>query len=242
MRTCILTDIHANLEALTAVLEAAEGQSVDRYVCLGDTVGYGAEPNACCDLVRTQCEFTVLGNHDAAVAGRMDYSYYYAAAREVLDWTASTLTIQNLAWLKGLVYSRPEGPVMYGHGSPREPSAFEYVFALEQAEDLVERAARLYHLTFIGHSHLQRAFLLGSPVQDVWQERVKIDPDHTYLCSIGSCGQPRDYDPRACFGVWDDETQTVEFHRVPYDAETASQKILAAGLSPHFARRLLHGV
>ena len=242
MRTCILTDIHANLEALTAVLAAAEKQSVDRYVCLGDTVGYGADPNPCCDLVRATCDFAVLGNHDAAVAGRMDYSYYYAAAREVLDWTAQLITVQNLAWLKGLVYSRPEGNVLYGHASPRDPSAFEYVFALEQAEDLVIRAPRLHHLSFIGHSHLQRAFLLGSPVEDVWSERVRIDPDKTYLCSIGSCGQPRDYDPRACFGVWDDEAGVVEFHRVPYDAETTAAKILAAGLSPHFARRLLHGV
>src|SRR3981189_2914711 len=87
MRTAILTDIHANLEALTACIEAAERQKVDRLICLGDTVGYGADPNAACDLVRARCDFAVLGNHDAAVAGRMDYSYYYAAAREVLDWT-----------------------------------------------------------------------------------------------------------------------------------------------------------
>jgi diadenosine tetraphosphatase ApaH/serine/threonine PP2A family protein phosphatase len=242
LRTCILTDIHANLEALTAVLEASKQQKVDRYVCLGDTVGYGADPNACCDLVREHCEFAVLGNHDAAVAGRMDYSYYYAAAREVLDWTAASLTVHNMAWLKGLVYSRPEGPVMYGHASPRDPAAFEYVFALEQAEDLVVRAERLHHLTFIGHSHLQRAFLLGEPVRDIWAEQVKIEDGLTYLCSIGSCGQPRDYDPRACFGVWDDAAKVVEFHRVPYDAEMTAAKILTAGLSPHFARRLLHGV
>jgi diadenosine tetraphosphatase ApaH/serine/threonine PP2A family protein phosphatase len=242
MRTCILTDIHANLEALTAVLQASEKQRVDRYVCLGDTVGYGADPEACCTLVRERCQFTVLGNHDAAVSGRMDYSYYYAAAREVLDWTAERLSRANMEWLKGLDYTHPEGQVMYGHGSPRDPSAFEYVFALEQAEDLVARAARLPHLTFIGHSHLQRAFFLGAEVRDIWQERVHIADEHTYLCSIGSCGQPRDYDPRACFGVWDDATKTVEFHRVPYDAEKTANKILAAGLSPHFARRLLHGV
>ena len=119
MRTAILTDIHANLEALTACIAAAEKEGVDRFVCLGDTVGYGADPNAACDIVRTKCEFAVLGNHDAAVAGRMDYSYYYAAAREVLDWTKSTLRPENLAWLQSLPYSVPEGDVVYGHGSPR---------------------------------------------------------------------------------------------------------------------------
>jgi diadenosine tetraphosphatase ApaH/serine/threonine PP2A family protein phosphatase len=243
MRTAILTDVHANLEALTACIAAAKRTGVDRFVCLGDTVGYGANPNEACDLVRGTCEFTVLGNHDAAVAGRMDYSYYYAAAREVLDWTAAKLTPENLAWLRTLPYTRQEGEILYGHGSPRDPAAFEYVFALEQAEDLVLRTpGELPHVIFIGHSHLQRAFQLGTDVVDVWQERLQIDPGRKYLCSIGSCGQPRDYDPRACYGIWDDEANLVEFHREAYDAETTSRKILEAGLSQHFARRLLHGV
>ena len=176
MRTAILTDIHANLEALTACISAAEAQKVDRFVCLGDTVGYGADPNAACDLVRAKCDFAVLGNHDAAVAGRMDYSYYYAAAREVLDWTALQLSKENMQWLRGLPYQVLEGEVTYGHASPRDPQAFEYVFALEQAEDLLARTEKLAQLTFIGHSHLQRAFRLGADVVDVWQDRLPIEP------------------------------------------------------------------
>src|SRR5438552_5511470 len=242
MRTAILTDIHANLEALTACIAAAEAQKVDRFVCLGDTVGYGADPNAACDVVRQKCEFAVLGNHDAAVAGRMDYSYYYAAAREVLDWTALHISPENMEWLRGLPYQRAEGDITWGHASPRDPAAFEYVFALEQAEDLVVRAEKLAPLTFIGHSHLQRAFQPGQTVRDVWSEQVRIESGRTHLVSIGSCGQPRDYDPRACFGIWDDARRIVEFHRVPYNAEKTARKILEAGLSPHFARRLLHGV
>src|SRR4051812_4841785 len=242
MRTAILTDIHANLEALTACFSAAEAHRVDRYVCLGDTVGYGADPNAACDLVRTRCQFAVLGNHDAAVAGRMDYSYYYAAAREVLDWTALQLTPQNMQWLRELPYQQIEGEVTFGHASPRDPQAFEYVFALEQAEDMVVRRERRAQLPFIGLSHLRRASQLGSPVKDVFAARVRVAPARRYLISIGSCGQPRDYDPRACYGIWDDRTGTVEFHRVRYDAEKTARKILEAGLSPHFARRLLHGV
>ena len=242
MRTAILTDVHANLEALRACVHAAEIAGIDRFVCLGDTVGYGADPNAACDIIREICQFAVLGNHDAAVAGRMDYSFYYAAAREVLDWTATRLSAANMAWLKSLPYGVPEGDVLFGHGSPLEPSAFEYIFALEQAEDLVSRTSALSHLTFIGHSHLQRAFLLFPKVKDVWSDRVQIHGGQKYLCSIGSCGQPRDYDPRSCFGIWDDQRRVVEFHRVPYDNQTTSRKILEAGLSPHFARRLLHGV
>src|SRR5947209_18287654 len=106
MRTAILTDVHANIEALAACVLAAEEGGADRFVCLGDTVGYGANPNEACDLVRKRCAFSVLGNHDAAVAGRMDYSYYYAAAREVLDWTAARLTRENLTWLRSLQIGR----------------------------------------------------------------------------------------------------------------------------------------
>jgi len=143
----------------------------------------------------------------------MDYSYYYAAAREVLDWTALHLSPENMQWLRVLPYQRSEGEVTYGHASPREPEAFEYIFALEQAEDLLARTGKLAQLTFIGHSHLQRAFQLGNPVRDVWAERVRVDSARRYLISIGSCGQPRDYDPRACYGIWDDQSRTVEFHR-----------------------------
>src|SRR5258708_32666965 len=192
MRTALLTDIHANLEALTECIEAAEGQRVDRFVCLGDTVGYGADPHAACALVGSRCEFAVLGNHDAAVAGRMDYSYYYAAAREVLDWTALHLSPENMEWLRGLPYQRSEGDVTYGHASPRDPQAFEYVFALEQAEDLVVRADKLAQLTFIGHSHLQRAFRLGQPVAAVWQERAPLEAGATPPRRAGAWGTPRE--------------------------------------------------
>src|SRR5437867_663998 len=100
MRIGIFSDTHSNLEALTVVLEKLREERVDKLVCLGDTVGYGADPNECCDLVREAVAFTILGNHDAAVAGRMDYSYYYDAARNALDLHASILRPPNMAWLK----------------------------------------------------------------------------------------------------------------------------------------------
>src|SRR5258708_22970370 len=119
MRTAIVTDIHANLEALSACITDAEAQKVDRFVCLGDTVGYGADPNAACGLVRQKCQFAVLGNHDAAVAGRMDYSYYYAAAREVLAWTALHISRENMDGLRALRCSHTQAEVTHGHASPR---------------------------------------------------------------------------------------------------------------------------
>ena len=136
MRFAVISDIHSNLEALSEVLRAIEAQKVDRVVSLGDIVGYGASPNACCDLVRSVAEVTLLGNHDAAVAGRMDYSFYYEGARHALDWSAQVLTEENHAWLRSLPYTYRVGEIGFCHGSPVDPRAYEYVFALEQAREL----------------------------------------------------------------------------------------------------------
>src|SRR6201747_1407111 len=137
MRLGILSDIHANYEALSAVVEAFKREEIDKYYCLGDTVGYGGSPNECADLVRGLVEATILGNHDAAVAGRMDYSYYYEAARHALDTHASMLTRDNMEWLKTLPYKHRVGDtgVDLCHGSPLRIEEFEYIFAPEQARE-----------------------------------------------------------------------------------------------------------
>src|SRR5512137_2432959 len=114
-------------------MRAYEEESIDRFICLGDVVGYGANPDHCADIVRQSVDMTILGNHDAAVAGRMDYSYYYDAARNALDWTSKQVSGENLAWLKGLPYSHREGDIEFCHGSPIYPSEFEYIFTREKA-------------------------------------------------------------------------------------------------------------
>ena len=131
MRYGIFSDTHANLEALEAVLRQFDKHGVDELVCIGDTVGYGAQPNPCCDKVRTLTKHTILGNHDAAVAGRMDYSYYYDAAREALDHHATTLTDENMKWLRKLRYRETDGDVHFCHGSPLDLEQFEYIFTIE---------------------------------------------------------------------------------------------------------------
>src|SRR6185436_6695011 len=135
MRLAIFSDVHANLEALSAVMEAYRSERIDKYYCLGDVVGYGANPNECANIVREVAEITILGNHDAAVAGRMDYSYYYEAARHALDLHANVLTPENMAWLKTLPYKHIVGDtgVHLCHGSPLRLEEFEYIFAPEQA-------------------------------------------------------------------------------------------------------------
>lgn len=243
MRLAIISDIHSNVEALTEVLRAADTYKVDRIVSLGDIVGYGASPNECCELVRSVTEVTLLGNHDAAVAGRMDYSFYYDAARHALDWSANVLSDENLEWLKSLPYTYRIGETGFCHGSPIEPKAYEYIFALEQARELMPHVQDLPEVTFIGHSHLCKAFAIGNgEVNDVVAQKFGVRRGYKYIISVGSVGQPRDYDNRACFVIHDTDARTVEYVRVEYDIETSAQKIFDADLALNFGKRLFLGV
>jgi len=243
MKIGIFSDTHANIEALTAVLGAFKKEGVDKYVCLGDTVGYGANPNECCDLVRGIAAFTILGNHDAAVAGRMDYSYYYDAARQALDLHASMLTPENMKWLQTLPYEVREGHISFCHGSPVNIEEFEYIFAPEQAARCLPEWDRLADVTFIGHSHLCKSFALESDdVHEVVAQRFELRPGHKYIISVGSVGQPRDYDNRASYTIYDAEKRVFEFKRVAYDIDSAAQKIFNAKLERNFGNRLFIGV
>jgi putative phosphoesterase len=243
MKIGIFSDTHANLEALTAVIDAFDDEGVDKLVCLGDTVGYGANPNECCDIVKARAAFTILGNHDAAVAGRMDYSYYYDAARQALDLHAALLRPENMTWLQTLPYEVREGHVSFCHGSPVNIEEFEYIFAPEQAARCLPEWERLADVTFIGHSHLCKSFALDrDDVHEVVASKFELRPGHKYIISVGSVGQPRDYDNRASYTVYDTEARLFEFKRVSYDIDTAAQKIFSAKLERNFGNRLFIGV
>src|SRR5690349_5903037 len=187
MRIGIFSDVHANIEALTAVIDAYKSERIDKYVCIGDVVGYGASPNECCDLIRSTAAYTILGNHDAAVAGRMDYSYYYDAARQALDLHARQLTPDNLEWLQSLPYEVREGHISFCHGSPVNIEEFEYIFAPEQAARCLPEWDRLADVTFIGHSHLCKSFALDrDDVHGVVAGKFELRAGHKYIISVGS--------------------------------------------------------
>jgi len=245
MRIGIFSDIHANLEALQAVEAAYKRERIDLFLCAGDLVGYGASPNECVDIVRSMTEAIVLGNHDAAVAGLMDYSYYYEAARRVLDMHAATLTDANMTWLKTLPYSRqyPDLGLTLCHGSPVNEREFDYIFAPEQAWALLPHVGMLAPITFIGHSHLCRVFAFtNNTVEEIADKHFAFDTDHKYIVSVGSVGQPRDYDNRASYTIFDTDTREFFFRRVEYDIETAANKIFEARLERNFGNRLFIGV
>jgi predicted phosphodiesterase len=245
MRIGVFSDVHANYEALSAVVEALRREQVDAAYCLGDVVGYGGSPGQCIEVVRDFAEGTVVGNHDAAVAGRMDYSYYYEAARTALDLHASMLSEEAMEWLKGLPYSipLPEVGLCLCHGSPIRLEEFEYVFAPEQARECLPIWGELLPLTLVGHSHLCKVFALTeNDVAELPSRTFVVEPGKKYIASVGSVGQPRDSDNRASFGIYDSELRQFQFKRVAYDVEASAQKVTEARLERNFANRLFIGV
>ncbi len=244
MRLGILSDIHANYQALSAALEVLRRERCDELYCLGDVVGYGGSPNECVDVVRGVAKATVVGNHDAAAAGRMDYSYYYDAAKNALDAHAEQLTEANMQWLQALPYTHllTEYGVQLCHGSPIRLEEFEYVFLPEQARECLPMFDELLQLTLVGHSHLCRVFALTpDDVEELPVEDFQLRDDRKYIVSVGSVGQPRDSDNRCSVTVFDTEARRFEFKRVPYDVESAADRVFESELAANFGNRLFIG-
>lgn len=244
MRLAIISDIHANIEALTQVLARCDREGADEIICLGDVVGYGGNPNECCELLREYCTVVLMGNHDAATVGVMDADYYYESARRVLYWTRNELTADNFKWLYGLPYThqRPDKDVGFYHSAPILPSGFYYVVRNEEAEALTRMKSGLFGHNFIGHSHLTTTYQYnGRKVKDVTGE-YSYNPANKYLFNVGSVGQPRDRNPEACFVLFDTDSKAVRHVRVAYDIERAAARIREVGHDEKFARRLAMGV
>lgn len=243
MRYGIISDIHGNIEALEATLKSLGNESIDEYVCLGDVVGYGANPAECVSIVRELCKIAILGNHDAAVAGRMDYSYYYDAARDALDWCKNVLSDEDISWLEQRPYHVRVGDIDFCHGSPIFPEEFEYIFTREKAKELLPHREELAPVTFIGHSHLTKSFAL-SPDEafNVRGTEFNVRENYKYIITAGSVGQPRDYDPRSCSAIYDTETRSFSYVRTEYDIDAQMKKIVDAGLAYNFGARLLVGI
>ena len=243
MRIAIISDIHSNFEALSAVLDYCRFNRIHRYICLGDVIGYGADPNRCCEMVREVASVTLMGNHDAAVAGMMDTEYYYPAARQALFWTRQQLSRENFEWLYGLPYTYEHANLGFFHSAPIMPSGFFYVVRNEDAQAHLKVFERLKEFNFVGHSHLTTQFLLAPrKVKDVTGKPVEYQADKKWIINVGSVGQPRDGDNRACFGIFDTDEQTFEHVRLDYDIEATADKIIRSGLDLKFAKRLFAGI
>ena len=246
MKIGILGDIHANTEALRAVVDALKKESIDVWVQVGDIVGYGPEPSACIDIVRELGCVTCLGNHDAAVLGRLDTSYFNNFARAAIHWTAPQLRPSDYEFLNSLelVVERPEFTVV--HGTLHMPEQFGYVISVVEALESLEHQKT--RLCFVGHSHVPAIYLRrDDDPRDIHvvphsEAEISYLEFQKVLMNVGSVGQPRDEDPRAAYGLVDTDLEIASIRRVHYDIEGVQKKIREAGLPEVLANRLSLGV
>lgn len=244
MQYLVISDIHANLEALDAVIRHAEGQ-FEGIVCLGDVVGYGADPNAVCEWVREHADHVIRGNHDKACCGIEEPVLFNPVARFAVEWTHEQLTEENLAWLREL----PMGPAevedfLLTHGSVLDED--EYLIDAQDAANQFPHV--LGRVVFFGHTHIQGGFMLRTSQKN--GDRAEVDPDangivlsgaDTALINPGSVGQPRDLEWESGYALYDSEKRRVRYRRCPYDVAASRKKILDAGLPTALADRLAVG-
>ncbi len=243
MKTAFLSDIHANVEALIAVLESARGRGADRFVCLGDCVGYGAEPEKCFQILIETCDIIVAGNHDLAAAGTLDTSRFSEVARASTEYTKQRLSRgmkQRLAELPPVVV---ENGLVFCHASPVQPLSFPYIRDLAGATDVFEQSDD-FRLALYGHTHQPMAFSRGpdGEVRRWIQPQLTVAEDTSVFCNIGSVGQPRDHDPRASYALLNSDDNILRLHRVDYDVDATADKIERAGLPQMLSRRLTAGI
>lgn len=251
MKRAVISDIHGNYEALTMVLQHIEEQSVDEIICLGDIIGYGPDPLKCLDHVMENCQLTILGNHDQAAV--FDPEGFNPVAMRAILWTREQLENDNTnrekldrRWdfLNELPRRHDEGKYLFVHGSPRDPTN-EYVFP----EHIYEKSRmqmlmnRFEQWCFQGHTHIPGVFTeSGSFLEPSQQDHFFRLTSDKCMINVGSVGQPRDEDPRACYIILDTDEESVQFHRVEYDVESTRQKIHAIpDLDNMLGDRLLTG-
>ncbi|WLI89579.1 metallophosphoesterase family protein [Massilia sp. R2A-15] len=247
MRLALLTDLHANREALSACLAHAEQQKADQYAFTGDFVGYGADPAWVVDTVMqyvARGAVAVQGNHDYSVT-RETRPQMHAEAREVIEWTRGQLNAEQMAFLRELPLTEERGNMLFVHASALDPIKWEYVTGIEEAE----RSLRATHckMVFSGHVHKPSLFRraddgrMGSHTPEPGA-RIVIRPQHQHLVIPGAVGQPRDGNCSACYALYDDVTRELTYFRVPYDHGAAARRVIASGLPIVFAMRLIEGI
>ena len=239
MKVAILSDIHANLEAFERCEQFLdEIGDIEFTAILGDIVGYGADPGLCIDKAKEIADVNIIGNHDAAVIGTADITYFNMAARKAILWTRDQLNDDYCAFLKGLPYSESKDELLFTHGSPNDPKEWKYIFnwfdALDEFHGFDETVC------FVGHSHVPGIFEESETIpHDAGS--VQLDSAKKYIVNVGSIGQPRDGDPRLSFAVLDTTSRLLEIIRLEYDVEAARNKIIETGMPEYLGNRLLKG-
>lgn len=239
MRYAIIADIHANLEAFQTVLEDIRAMNCTHYACLGDVVGYNANPKECLDIVRQMGMPVVKGNHDEYCSAETDLEGFNPHAQEAINWTRDQLTDEDRKWLRDLRYIRLVASFSIVHATLDGPQRWGYVF-----DKLAAAASFTYQNTsvcFFGHTHVPVAFVRDAMVRGGTYSKFKVEPGKKYFVNVGSVGQPRDGNPKAAYVVYDLDEGSIELRRLDYDIGATQKKILDAGLPPRLAHRLAEG-
>jgi predicted phosphodiesterase len=239
MRYAIIADIHANLEAFQTVLEDIRAMNCTHYCCLGDVVGYNANPKECLDIVRQMGMPVVKGNHDEYCSAETDLEGFNPHAQEAINWTRDQLTDDDRKWLRELRYIRLVASFSIVHATLDGPQRWGYVF-----DKLAAAASFTYQNTsvcFFGHTHVPVAFVRDAVVRGGTYSKFKVEPGKKYFVNVGSVGQPRDGNPKAAYVVYDLDEGSIELRRLDYDMATTQRKIIEAGLPARLAHRLAEG-
>ena len=242
MKFIIFSDIHSNLESLQSFCRVTESVLHDKKVCLGDIVGYNADPNPVVEWVRDKTDFALAGNHDYSVLNKTDPNYLNPAAYQASLWTRRNLTNSNKDFLNTLPIEKEEDGIYWVHSSPFEPKKWHYVSTKESAEKNFNYFDQA--ICFVGHSHLPGIFEKNKNNKVYSHDTTKeeLDPESRYIINVGSLGQPRDGNPDPVFVFYDSVSHIVKFFRFSYDLFSTQQKIIACGLPYILADRLRKGL
>ena len=239
MRFAVFGDIHANLEALEAVLADAEAHECTHYVCLGDVVGYNANPHECVEIVRRLDCPVVKGNHDEQASAETILENFNPLAEEAITWTRENLTEEDKKWLRELRLVRQVRDFTIVHATLDTPHKWGYVF--NQLDAAASFSYQHTNICFYGHTHAPRAYVKDGTVKGLPLQRLMTEPNKKYFINVGSVGQPRDGDWHASYCIFYPAEHIVELRRIEYDINTAQDKIVAAGLPQRLADRLALG-
>jgi predicted phosphodiesterase len=243
MRYAIFSDIHSNLEAYEASLRVMAEEKIDRYICVGDIVGYGANPKECISLTRELIDkkgcICIAGNHDAAVVQMTPVSNFNAFARQAIRWTKKIIDQDENEFLSRLSLLNSQKDFVIVHASLYKPEEWHYIYNIDEAYKNFELLQN--KICFIGHSHLPVIFKANKHFEYFISPSITIEKKFRYIINVGSIGQPRDRDPRACFVIYDAKNCTIEYKRIQYDIIKTQAKIIKSGLPEILAARLAAG-
>jgi predicted phosphodiesterase len=241
MRYAFFSDVHANLEALKAVILDFRSEKIDRIVFLGDAVGYGPNPNECVELINQVAETKLMGNHDFAALGLMDTDYFNQYATESIDWTKHSLTKKTIEIMSDFELTAETDNIMMAHSSPKEPDRWHYILDMDDVKENFKFFER--QICLVGHTH--RPFIVslhddGNCIVSHKKEE-KVTDNCRYLVNIGSVGQPRDGDPRSCYLIYDKDNNNLKIKRVAYDLSNTQKQMAEHGLPEYLIERLAAG-